>query len=269
MQRTGYLLLFIASLVMSLKCFSEQGYSLNLNGKWKVEHVYVDEDVASAKLITLIPDDPNLKGRIFEFTSDKIKTSIQPDSGCEFPDYHSMNVTILNHLMSSTTEGVQYDPAKSYSLPVKGTLNIHPYSIHCQNGKISPSDEHIEHWLVKLNVNLVLLNWDNQSYILLKKLSDNARFSPSFACERATNDSEKTICHDPDLSSWDVSVAEAYNIVLKQITNTGLDAKIRLAQFHQNQKHWLDARNACSANSTCIKKKMQARVAELIELAKS
>lgn len=168
MQRTGLLLLLIASLVSPLLCSAEQGRVLKLDGKWKVEHVYVNEDSTSTNLMALISDDPTLRGRIFEFTPDKIKTSIPTASRCELPDYVSMDVTSINSLMSGTTEGQLSDPAKSYALPVKGTLEIRPYRIHCQNGAISPSDEHSEHWLVKLDEESIFLNWDNQSYLLLK-----------------------------------------------------------------------------------------------------
>ena len=268
MQRTGLLLLLIASLVSPLLCSAEQGRVLKLDGNWKVEHVYVDEDSTSTNLMALISDDPTLRGRIFEFTPDKIKTSIPTASRCELPDYVSMDVTSINSLMSGTTEGQLSDPAKSYALPVKGTLDIRPYRIHCQNGAISPSDEHSEHWLVKLDEESIFLNWDNQSYLLLKKLADNATLQPSFACARATSDSEKTICHDSDLSSWDVSVAEAYNVALKQIVNTGVDVKSRSVELRKTQKRWLDERNACFVNPACLKKKMQDRVDELVELAK-
>ncbi|MGX9314909.1 lysozyme inhibitor LprI family protein [Pantoea ananatis] len=268
MLKKSCLFLFIASLIMPLLSVAESGRTLKIDGKWKVEHVYIDGDVTSTNLIALISDDPTLRERIFEFTPNIIKTSIPTASHCDLPDYDSMDVTSINALMSRTTEGQLSDPAKSYALPVKGTLAIRPYRIHCQNGKITPSGENSEHWLVKLDEESIFLNWDNQSYLLLKKLADDAKVQPSFACAKATSDSEKTICHNSDLSSWDVSVAQAYNVALKQIVNTGVDVKSRSVELRQAQKRWLNERNACSVNPACLKKKMQDRVDELVELAK-
>lgn len=57
----------------------------------------------------------------------------------------------------------------------------------------------------------------------------------SFECDKAVRPREKTICADPDLSSLDERLAEAYRNVRKRLSANG---KVRMAE---NQRRWLRA----------------------------
>lgn len=85
---------------------------------------------------------------------------------------------------------------------------------------------------------------------LLVLISAPARVAPSFDCGRAgLSVAERTICADPVLAGWDLSVAQAY----KESGTSVAD-----------QRAWLAERDRCGANAICLQDSMETRTTDLL-----
>ena len=63
--------------------------------------------------------------------------------------------------------------------------------------------------------------------------------TPSFDCAKASSDTEKLICDDPELADLDRSLAELYSVVLKNSSSD--DQKMLKAE----QRGWIKGRDDC------------------------
>jgi hypothetical protein len=66
---------------------------------------------------------------------------------------------------------------------------------------------------------------------------------PSFSCQGALTPTEQAICADPELAAWDRAIDVLYPRQLKERGITRVQ-----------QKEWLDRRNTCAADPTCIRR---------------
>lgn len=79
----------------------------------------------------------------------------------------------------------------------------------------------------------------------------------SFSCEKASLKAEKTICQVRALNDADVKMATTYTIVLHALPMGGRDQQKDL------QWQWLKSRNACEANTWCLRSAYQQRQKQL------
>ena len=66
---------------------------------------------------------------------------------------------------------------------------------------------------------------------------------PSFSCTAALALAESAICSDPELAAWDRAVAKVYRVLSRDGGVSFVD-----------QRRWLDERNRCAADRTCLLK---------------
>ncbi|MTH46055.1 lysozyme inhibitor LprI family protein [Intestinirhabdus alba] len=235
-------------------------------GEWQVKHVYIDSQRASRSAIPF--DDPLLVGRVMSLTPEKITGRYLSEPGCEQPVLIAQSTTTLNHLLALTLgDDTRINLARDYLLETQGDNNVVPFLIECSSGMVGPAGENIANWLTMMDKQTLLTNWQGNTLLLLQKLSPGVAEKPSFSCQKAGNITEKTICKFPTLAAWDRSVAAAYEIVVFQTKQTGIEVTGSLAALKNEQRLWIAERNRCRDDRACIETKMVARVKSLMEKA--
>ncbi|MCH7335403.1 hypothetical protein [Acinetobacter sp. NIPH 2699] len=82
----------------------------------------------------------------------------------------------------------------------------------------------------------------------------------SFSCKAAQLKAEQQICNDRGLNDADVKLATTYQIILHALPMGGRDAE------KDKQFQLLKQRNACGANTPCIKRAYSQRQRQLDQL---
>ena len=85
-------------------------------------------------------------------------------------------------------------------------------------------------------------------------VADNTPFAPSFDCAKASNNAEKMICGDRNLSKLDVQLSQAYSAARDKATDK--------AQLKSEQIAWVKTSRACP-DTACLTKAFQDRIKQL------
>ncbi|MBT8549055.1 hypothetical protein G6721_01800 [Polynucleobacter paneuropaeus] len=85
-------------------------------------------------------------------------------------------------------------------------------------------------------------------------VADNTLFAPSFDCAKASNNAEKMICGDRNLSKLDVQLSQAYS--------AARDKSADKAQLKSEQIAWVKTSRACP-DTACLTKALQDRIKQL------
>ena len=84
---------------------------------------------------------------------------------------------------------------------------------------------------------------------------------PSFTCTAESSDAEKAICSDAGLSEQDRRLSEVYNTARGRAEGNGAARRLL-----DDQRAWLDQRNACGSDDSCLSRRMAERIAVLEEV---
>ena len=87
--------------------------------------------------------------------------------------------------------------------------------------------------------------------------ADRSPSRPGFDCARAANPTERQICASPQLARLDAALSQAFGDAM------GEKSFAEQAKQMAEQQRWLQQRNACGADATCIERSMTQRLAEL------
>ncbi|MCX5495572.1 lysozyme inhibitor LprI family protein [Kaistia dalseonensis] len=79
----------------------------------------------------------------------------------------------------------------------------------------------------------------------------------SFPCAKASAPDEIAICTHPDLNDSDVEMATRYQMLLALLPMGGAGA------LRDDQKAWLQGRQACGGNVACLRSAYAARIGAL------
>lgn len=90
--------------------------------------------------------------------------------------------------------------------------------------------------------------------ILLFSFLVSPLYAASFDCNKATTETEKAICSDPELSALDDLLGIAWNKSKKLVS---IDS----------QKKWLQSRNLCENNNDCLRKEIGLRIGTLLAIS--
>ncbi|WP_345830314.1 lysozyme inhibitor LprI family protein [Erwinia sp. HDF1-3R] len=245
-------------------------YSSTLQGVWQIQEVHINS--LQTYRPDIITNDPTLVGRTITFTKNDISGDILVSMGCGKPEYAYSNAMKFDELIKKTSgsDGSSIDKisAKSYGFSFAGDTVVQPVTVSCSQGILGPRGHAVDNWLVETDNNTMITNWDSDSYLTLKKLSNNPQPDPGFTCASNNNDAERAICASYELSSWDRSVSDAYKTVLKQIINIGDNVETKVSKLKAAQLSWLHERNRCASDSQCLKSTMRKRTESLVDQAK-
>lgn len=86
----------------------------------------------------------------------------------------------------------------------------------------------------------------------------------SYECGRAATATEQAICASPSLGRKDVMVATSYDLLLHlKPATAGMAYREFDDRLRGEQRRFLAARNACGANTSCLEKSYDDRIAVL------
>ena len=90
--------------------------------------------------------------------------------------------------------------------------------------------------------------------ILLFSFLASPLYAVSFDCNKASTETEKAICTDPELSALDDLLGIAWN-------------KSKRLVSIDSQKKWLQKRNLCENNNDCLRKEIGLRIGTLLAVS--
>ena len=93
---------------------------------------------------------------------------------------------------------------------------------------------------------------------LLMTLATQA-WAQSFDCNKASNETEETICHDGEFSALDEIMHRVYWASFEHV------GWLSETQIRQSQREWIRERNRCGNESSCIYSSYSSRIHELSE----
>lgn len=239
----------------------------SLAGSWRIVSAEPDSQ-ATAKTPTS-PDDPRYVGRVINFGATSAHVELMWDVNCQQPTYTPQSPMTLDDVILKTSGERYVAPkipvAKDFGFKQPGNLKVTPILIQCKSGYLSMDGAAIKNWVALLSADSAVMNWFDNSYVVLQRVKPGEKTNPSFSCDGKVNAVEQTICSSDDLSSWDRSVANAYKTRLWQQQDTDAKDTAAIAQIKTEQRNWLNKRNQCKNDAECIKKSMKDRVEALIE----
>jgi uncharacterized protein len=87
-----------------------------------------------------------------------------------------------------------------------------------------------------------------------------AAHAASFDCAKAEAPDEKAICADPALNDADVRMATMFEMETRLVAMGQRDV------LRDQQKSWLESRQACNADVACLTKAYDRRLADLVKV---
>ena len=97
--------------------------------------------------------------------------------------------------------------------------------------------------------------------LLLSVGFSNVAKAASFDCTKATTETEKAICNDPELSALDDRLSGVY-VKGRQVTKNVSGSNLKI---QNDQIDWLNKRNQCGPETSCLLNAYQTRIEELKE----
>lgn len=250
-------LFFSAVLNASVPASSPSGGSLPpaLLGTWDVVRVAVD--LQDSLHWGFRPDDPRLLGRSLLLTTGRVQLERGKHLGCAqsiWPARQSSWEFLFGKgFLRPTMGGRSGHPlAEDFGFHLAGNQRTTVYSL-CPDSKSGPFPG--GHW-VAVKTGELLLHYDNQVLLELRRRPLEAIPVASFSCPQAVTPSEKTICSRFELASFDRSVAQAFRQALER--RPDLEEYLR-----KDQKAWRGKMDSCGSNEDCLYEGMWGRVDEL------
>lgn len=256
----------IFTLVVGIAQASNNTVPVSTVGEWRV--ISVNPDQRTTISVNTKVNDPRYVGRTLIFSNDAVRGELDGYIDCQNPAYKPQPFMTLNAAIQKTSGAHNNEPklpvAMDYGLKVSGQQKLTPYVFACQKGGVGPDGVVMKNWFAALSPETLIMNWDDNSYLVLQRVKDNEIMSPSYSCEGKLNAVEKTICGNNDLASWDQSVSSAFKTLIWQQQETDPNDKTTLTHIKSEQRAWIAKRNQCQTDRDCLKKVMQERVEQLV-----
>ena len=258
-----------------------------LLGTWQVTEVHRQQNSPLREMADYKYNIHKFLGRVFMFTPQLLTHNAVPwDSRdtrrCENPRI-IVHRTTAARAVGSSIASVEKPTPRDFQLPLSDNAPIEALSLLCKDGlfvkglgayarEAGPSADEIRGaWLIVLNPEQLALRWDDEVFLILKRLPENDQPVASFDCTKAATATEKTICASVSLAAYDVSVAETYKFALGyyqfalETYNPSMrkQTDAQIVAFRKSQKQWLAKRDACGSNAACLDKSMGDRIWEL------
>lgn len=230
-----------------------------LNGEWRVISVRLDNLASTLTGITV--NDPHYVGRKVIFNNGSVSGNLDETVNCNSAQFNVQQAVSLDKLLTLTSGTRHTEPqnpkADDYGFKAQ---NLSPVLITCKEGKFGPKGESIGNWVALDQDNMLITNWYDNSYLVMKRIDKAEKIAPSFNCKAALNRTEKAICNNNELASWDNSVNQAYKTLILQQQKVMPDDKDILNEIKVGQSTWLKKRNQCQDDTACLEKSMKERV---------
>jgi uncharacterized protein len=230
-------------------------------GTWDVEQVAVD---AQDQLHWgTKPNDPQLMGRTLVIEAGHVQFDDGKRIGCKPGDWRHRATTwavlIGKGFPRPAMGGRSATPTlQDFGLQKEKNEKVTTYAL-CpgKGGKAGPSPT--DAWVAMASSDRLAFHHDNQVLLLLKRRPKDAQPTPSFDCAKSVSPTEKAICGNFDLASWDRSVALAFQQALER------QPPEKKTSLRRTQDAWLKERDACGAKQECIDEQQWRRVEALVQ----
>lgn len=238
-------------------------------GQWQVRQVLVHEDRADRLLYQV--NDPRLVGRMVDIDVRRIDSDLPEASHCDqpvlVPRPQVLN-TLLTRTLWSALPGK--DAAQAFGLQVSGTREVKVAWTACTVGQFGPSlktaptdkaaGDPERTWVALATPNQLLMPWYGDTLLVLEPRASDQPARPSFACGQARLPAEKAICASPRLSSYDLSLSQAWRAAVQASEG---DAGC-LTDARRDQTQWVATRNQCARDEDCLRQAMKTRLDALM-----
>ncbi|GAA3894224.1 hypothetical protein GCM10022405_19660 [Gibbsiella dentisursi] len=228
----------------------------HIMGTWQVVEASINTE--SQRTLNYQYNDDRLVGREMTITPTSIAANFPGGIHCQVTEFNNESMT-LDAWITKTEGTADSASAQSYHLKSPGNEEVTVFTTHCSTGNFSGGDT-VGNALIALSQQRMRLNWSDGIILTLFPVKANTAVA-SFPCAKASSVTEKTICGDRELASYDVSVNRSFNFYRQhaaEVANNDLQQQIT-----QGQKRWLLVRNSCGKDKTCLKATMQNRLETL------
>lgn len=231
-----------------------------LIGRWEVEHVNVD--MADQMHWGTRPDEPSLLGRALVIEQGSVRFTADEKSKCTQMRWHPLTISwgaLFNKgFLRAEAGGRSPHPTPAdFGLNVSDKERVKAYLL-CSSRK-SPRDAWMQDlWIVQQSADTLLMHYDNQVLLVLKRRPADEAPRASFPCDEARSPTEKTICSDVELASWDRSVAAALRQATAGRSSSEIEALVR------QQNAWRAQLGRCDTNKKCLDEALWRRVSDLV-----
>ena len=216
---------------------------------WIVDKASINTE--SERTLSYQYNDDRLVGRSVYFNKDNITSSLPGKVDCQQPVYN-VSQGSLDPLIHEAMGDADSASAKSYELDIKENESISVINTDCKSGSFGGGDTDKNSWIAMPDSEHMLVNWNDGIILTLSPVIAGTPPTPSFSCAKAKSPSEKAICADYELSSWDKSVNSAWKSAQAGAISVG-DKELK-DRIVASQKEWLKKRNACEDDVSCIRK---------------
>jgi uncharacterized protein YecT (DUF1311 family) len=258
MTSAGIGLLIYAVLVSAPAAATGPNPVVAMAGTWEVHEVAVDHQ--DQPHWRFRPNDPQLVGRTLSIDPERVTLNFSKDLDCSQTSWKAKPTTwgylIAKGFPRPADGGRGAAPTPDdFELKVTKRSKVLAYPLCSSSGKTRVHFPAAP-WLAVQEADKVAVNLDNQVLLILQRRPPDAKPTPSFDCGKATTPTEKAICGNFDLASWDRSVALALHQAIARSPEK--EASLRGAQ-----RDWLKKRDECAAKVECIDEQQWRRVEEL------
>ncbi|MEE3664818.1 hypothetical protein V2I52_23385 [Brenneria sp. g21c3] len=250
--------IFFAAVFLSTTVFADA--KNQLFGIWQVTEASINTE--SQRTLNYQYNDDRLVGREITISPKSISANFPGDVHCSSPVFKSEPMT-LDTWVAKAEGDADGANAKSYNLNLSGNEKVTVFTTRCAAGNFSGGDAG-GNALLALSQQKIRFNWSDGIILTLQPVDAKAAPAPSFACAKASNKTEKAICGDRELASYDVSVKRSFDFFRQQAGEVG-NSDLQ-QQITQEQKSWLQERNACGKDKVCLKTAMQNRLEALAHI---
>lgn len=228
----------------------------HIMGTWQVSEASINTE--SQRTLNYQYNDDRLVGREMTITPTSISANFPGGVHCQGAEFNNESMTLDAWLIK--TEGTADSAsAQSYRLKSPGNEEVTVFTTHCSTGNFSGGDT-VGNALIALSQQTMRLNWSDGIILTLFPVKANTT-EPSFPCAKASSVTEKTICGDRELASYDVSVNRSFSFYRQHAA--GVENSDLQQQITQGQRRWLQVRNSCGKDKACLKDAMQNRLETL------
>ena len=253
-----------------------------LIGSWQVAEVLVDQGKESNWNQTR--DDPynihRFLGRVITISPQRITFEGYYIKLCAKPTIIVHRTTLANVIATSMSSRHYYadtPPAtpKDFRLPLAVDAPIELLSLQCGEEASRNTGGYIRGlgntkedtgirgpWFTFLKPGQLMLRWEDETFLILKRLTGNETPVASFDCNKAATTVEKTICGSVSLAAFDQSVTQTYK-QSQAYYQTKDDTKEAIAELKKSQKLWIKQRNTCGSDAACLEKSMSERLSSM------
>jgi len=254
------ILIFVLSFVASIVSYAAP---VNIEGTaWVVKKAEINTELT--RTLQYQYNDDRLVGRVITFNKGNIEANLPEDTDCQQPEYKESKSTVDGFIKSTIGEADSAS-AKSYELDVNGKENVFVLTPECHKGTFGDINTGRNSKLAIISNNKMLINWYDGTILVMAPLDSKEKPKPSFSCSNAKSASEKTICSDYELSSYDKSIDNAWKEA-KDLARSS-DNQYLSEKVTSTQKKWLKERNSCGDDKVCLKNNMKKRLEEISSMA--